>query len=319
MPDNSQNFFLRKAIIAPGESGYFSEPSQTLDPHLFTGDRLKPEVRLWLLQTLHTYLDSRWHQAASWANAWLAGSGISHQWAGARGNGDLDVLLGVDWPRFRQLNPGYEGLADRELATLINNQMKTELWPRTALTRFGNQSYEVTFFINLNSSDIRNIQPYAAYNLPTDTWTVRPPKLPQRPASMYPAAWKQRITSDLRLATQIIDRYNRAVDQAGAAAPNTGAWTNAMAMSRLAADQATALYDDIHLGRRAAFGEMGDGYADWHNYRWQSLKANGVVNALRDLAQNRSRELLRVQTRLYGRPLTTPEQSLISALTWRNT
>jgi uncharacterized protein YjiK len=92
-----------------------------------------------------------------------------------------------------------------------------------------------------------------------------------------------------------------------------------MTVARLAADQATALYDDIHLGRRAAFGEMGDGYADWHNYRWQSLKANGVVNALRDLAQNRSRELLRVQTRLYGRPLTTPEQSLISALTWRNT
>ncbi|MEU4534331.1 hypothetical protein AB0G15_05610 [Streptosporangium sp. NPDC023825] len=310
MPEKSENFFLRRATkisVTPGESGYFSAPDEGLDPSLFNGDRLHGHVRLWLLQTLYTYLDTRWKQPTAWCNAWIAGSGISHQWSAARGNGDLDILLGVDWPRFRQLNPGYEGLADRELATLLNNQLRDELWPRTALTRFGAQTYEVTWFINLNSADIRNIKPYAAYNLPTDTWTVRPPKLPVDPASRFPAEWNKAIEGEARTAAQIIDRYNSALKMARSRGANTGAWTNAMAIVRLAQDQATALYDDIHLGRREAFSEFGDGYADWHNYRWQSHKKNGIAAALHELAK----------TKVSRVPDTS--NALISALTWRNT
>lgn len=318
MPENN-NFFLRRAIqVAPGESGYFSEPDEGLDPNLFNGDRLRPEVRLQLLQTLYTYMDSRWKQAASWANAWIAGSGISHQWSASRGNGDLDILLGVDWPRFRQLNPGYEGVADRELATLINGQLRNELWPRTALTMFGAQTFEVTWFINLNSADIRNIHPYAAYNLPTDTWTVRPPKIKANPASRFPAAWKKAIDAEVRVAQSIIDRYNSAITIARSDGANIGAWTNAKAVARLAQDQASYLYDDIHIGRRQAFGEFGEGYGDWHNYRWQSHKQNGIAKALHELAKMRTDHLTSTQQRVYGHALPSTEDATISALTWRN-
>ena len=285
------NFYLRKLAglrITPGESGYFSAPRNDLDPNLFDGDKIRPQVRTFVINTLYSFLKQFFHRPETWSRVWLAGSGISHQWAAARGNGDLDCLFGVDWVRFRQLNPDYAGLSNTECATMINNLLRDKLWPRTAATRFGDQTYEVTFYVNVNTGlDIRNIKPYAAYDLTSDTWTVRPPQLPADPESRFPPEWASAIAAEARLAGDIVRRARGAAAQAQRSRPNTGAWTNAMAVLRLAEAQAAALYEDIHTGRRSAFGPQGEGYSDWANYRWQAHKRNGVVNALRTVAKLR--------------------------------
>lgn len=319
MAGNSADFYLRKAQIAVGESGYFSAPDSGLDPHLFIGEQLRGDVRLDIVQKLYAFLGLHWHQPESWARAWLAGSGVSYQWSAARGNGDLDCLIGVDWSKFRQCNHGYEGLVDHELTTMLNDELRDGLWPRTALTRFHGQAYELTYYINENAQDIRNIHPYAAYDLISGTWTVRPPKLPADPSTLYPKAWGQEIGREAQRASDIITRYHKAKDKAAAIPVHTGAWTNAMALTRVAAEQATAMYDDIHHGRREAFTEFGSGYGDWHNFRWQSHKANGIVPALRKIAEEHQAVDEQHQRQLYGRVLTDPEHDLIRAATWRST
>src|SRR4051812_3164156 len=95
----------------PGQSGYFSTPSDRLDPNLFTGDVIKPEVRHHILSVFFNYM-SKYHNARNWCTVWLAGSGISYQWDADRGNGDLDVLIGVDWVKFYTANPDYHGLSE---------------------------------------------------------------------------------------------------------------------------------------------------------------------------------------------------------------
>jgi hypothetical protein len=325
MPANDTNFYLRKAMgnnpitVTGGASGFFSTPEHGLDPDLFNGDHLKGEVRAHLVQTLFTYLATRWAAPHAWARAWIAGSGITYQWAASRGNGDLDVLLGADWAALRRTNPRYEDLSNAEIATDINEHLRRELWPRTTQTRIGSKTFEVTFYLNQNSTDIRAINPYAAYDLIADTWTVRPPKLPPNPAKLYPAAWRKRIVAEACTANEIIGRFNKARSAADAATPGGGAWTNAMTIAHLAADQATSLYDDIHLGRRLAFADGGEGYGDWHNYRWQSHKANGVVEALATIKKISAQAGEAFEKATYGHTLTDYDQARRTALLWART
>ncbi|WP_188187561.1 hypothetical protein [Nonomuraea sp. SYSU D8015] len=294
-----ENKYLRQAAgiaITQGESGYFSTPRNDLDPNIFQGQKIRPEVRTHVLNTLYGFLSQHFHRPQAWSKVWIAGSGVSYQWAAGRGNGDLDCLFGVDWIAFRKHNPNYAGLGNSEAATLINTLLRDHLWPRTAHTRFGKQFYELTFYVNVNTGlDIRSIRPYAAYDLTTDTWSVRPPKLPSDPASLFPPAWKSAIATEARQAAQIVKRFHKAAVDAEQAQPNSGAWTNARAVMNLAEAQAAALFEDIHTGRRAAFSDQGAGYSDWANFRWQSHKKNGVVNALRAISQLRDRPSMSIE------------------------
>ncbi|TKK84645.1 hypothetical protein FDA94_28870 [Herbidospora galbida] len=319
MPESAANFYLRKSMghdpirIETGASGYFSAPEKTLDPHLFNGDRLKGDVRVHLVSTLFAFMATRWHAPHSWARCWLAGSGITYQWSASRGNGDLDVLLGADWVQLRKLNPVFSDMDNADIATVINTELRDHLWPQTALTRFHGQSYEVTYYLNQNSTDIRTIHPYAAYDLISDTWTVRPPKLPHDPAKLYPADWRSQIVREQRFAQDVVDRYNTAATQASRAVPGSGAWTNALSIAKLAVAQAESLYEGIHLGRRNAFAEGGQGYGDWHNYRWQSHKANGVVGALQKITKIGADANAMYQRNVYGHILPDAAASRISA------
>lgn len=117
-----------------GASGYFDAPQKELDPHLFTGTEIKPDVRKWLVDTLYTFWDTKFRAASEWSTVWIAGSGITYQWAGNRGNGDLDVLIGIDFVDFFRHNPDYLGFSSKEMGNIINTQLKAELWPRTDLT-----------------------------------------------------------------------------------------------------------------------------------------------------------------------------------------
>lgn len=264
--------------LKPGESGYFSKPAQILDPHLFDGDHLKPDVRSLLTQDLMHYLGIYFNNPDRWIMVWLAGSGVSYQWAAARGNGDLDVLFGIDYDKFVEENRIYQWATREEIAEQIDAELKAYVWPLTANTYINGQYYEVTFFANdnveANPDSITNIHPYAAYNLTTDEWTTKPPKLPENPRSLYPVEFERAADANLEAAQALVNRYN---------AVSEGTGVNALTHRRLVGAQVKNLFDTIHLGRKNAFSMHGEGYGDYYNYAWQRAKQDGIVNALNEI------------------------------------
>lgn len=303
--------------LAGGASGYLSPPSSTLDPHLFDGERLKPDVRNRLSDALVLFLvhDLHLNKPHSWLRIWLAGSGITYQWASDRGNGDLDVLLGVNKVKFDKANPGFADYSDDDLAAALNDALKTRLWPQTAKMDLGGQDYEVTYFYNAGTgTDITRIHPYAAYDLVAERWVVRPPKLPHDPASLYPMHWFEAADQDVKAAQALVDRYHEQERALRASPPGSPGHITAGAMMNLVAAQAHAMFNDIHQGRRIAFQGGGRGYMDIHNFRWQMAKASGTIKALSEITgiQERAREL--TETELYGGPLAAADELVRRAM-----
>ena len=160
MPDPT--FFEKAAAALPspstegGSSGYFSRPEQTLDPNLFHGQYIRPEVREYIFRELSDWAGRSHITLANSFHLWIAGSGITYQWAASRGNGDLDVMIGVNLLRFEEDNPAWKGWSENDLAAYINEGMKAGLWPDTSQAHFGDQVYEVTYFWNPGTgNDIR--------------------------------------------------------------------------------------------------------------------------------------------------------------------
>lgn len=260
--------------ITASSTSYFSEGQIGLDPRLFKNEKLISSVRSSILSHLFDFLESKYVAARDWTSAWLAGSGVSHQWAADRTPGDLDCLLGIDYVGFRRANPGYKTFSDKDISQMLNQQMRDELWPTTA--NFMGQ-YELTFYANVEA-DISKIKPYAAYNLISNDWLVTPSVT----SAQHRPDWDARVESDLARATEILSRYSNALTKFHSAT-NPAGRVNAESEIRLAIGQAVALFDAIHSGRKAAFNPSGQGYLDWSNYRWQANKANGVVHALEKL------------------------------------
>jgi hypothetical protein len=318
---SSDDFYARAVAANPapemqdGASGYFSAPQEGLDPNLFDGTALHPEISAWLKRTLWTELNKLGlRRPAQWTFMWLAGSGISYQWAADRGNGDLDVLFGVDFPAFLRENPDWGGMSEDQFAGWLNGQLKTDLWPHTASTIFGNQAYEVTFYLNPGTGrDITRINPYAAYDLRRNSWTVTPPKVAADPASMYPRAWFDAAGHDEVLARSFVERHHALAGQLEQAVPGSAGWHNAGDALRFNADQAQTLFDDIHGNRHLAFTESGHGYGDYNNFRWQQAKQSGVINALSGIVRVRKAAGAARDAELYGGPIPGADEALAHA------
>lgn len=291
----------------PGESSYFSTPSPTLDPNLFDGEHLKPDVRNKLLSVLFDFMDMELALKSSrnWVYVWLAGSGASYQWASPRGNGDLDVLFGVDYAKFIDANNSYSGLGPQDVADFLDQKLKATLWPETAATKIGTGTYEVTYFIDrVTGTDISTIHPYAAYNIyPRDEWDVTPPKLPEDPTTLYsPQFFKAAQTED-ELSNSLIQRYAELREGIEALEPGSAAWVNRARSLSLVVDQATAQFDSIHQWRREAFSPQGHGYGDFANFLWQHGKRSGAVGQLRAIRDVGKRARSSTDTGLYGAPI----------------
>ncbi|WP_030661119.1 hypothetical protein [Streptomyces rimosus] len=300
-----------------GGSGYFSEPSDTLDPNLFDGTHIRADVRDWILRTLSDFfmVTPGFNQ---WAEVWLAGSGITYQWAADRGNGDLDVLIGVDFPQFAHYNDQYAGLTSEEVAKLVNESLRSALWPTTATVQIGTGTYEVTFYWNSahGVKDIKAINPYAAYSLTRDEWTIEPPKLPTDPRSSYPDEYAEAATRDEQQAKRLLDRYRNLSSSLSALAKGSPGWMNAAAELRQVIAEATTLYDGIHLGRRQAFSPQGSGYADFNNYRWQAAKERGTAQTLRQLKEVGVTAQQSTDVALYGQVIDDAQTALLKAALW---
>ena len=282
--------------IYPESTSYFSKPETGLDPNLFSGDRIKSWVRNSILRLLIDHLVIQYAYPEKWVHAWLAGSGVSYQWSAARDPGDLDCLVGIDYPTFRRLNLDLAGLSDVEIASMFNEGFNQDLIPQTKNWH----GYELTYYVN-PQSDIRDINPYAAYDLTEDNWTVEPnPSI----AAPHSRAWEQQAKRDYDMAMEIVSRFQVALADLKAS-PNDAYRINAERRLQLAVDQAIAFYEDIHEGRKEAFSRTGAGYYDFHNYRWQAGKKSGVIPALKAIKTYRDEAQKEMQLDVYGVELPT--------------
>lgn len=280
--------------VEPSETSYFSAPGAGLDPRLFRNGKLVPSVRSSILRILFDHLRIYFRNPDYYCQVWLAGSAVSYQWTAARKPADLDCLIGINYPQFRQANPEYKGYSDAEIAAMFNEHFREHLHPKT--NSFLN-AFELTFYANVQS-DIRNIRPYAAYSLTTDDWTVQP----EVKAPPTNKAWESKASKDKTMAMEILARYSQSLTAVNSATTDV-ARRNAESSLKQAVEQGAALFDDIHLGRRYAFSQSGAGYGDVHNYRWQAGKSSGVVQALKKLKDISSQGRKAFETQTYGMEL----------------
>jgi len=277
--------------ITPGSTSYFSAAASELDPKLFQGTHMRTWMREAILSILFDYLAKNFNDPYSWTRAWLAGSGVSYQWAASRDPGDLDCLVGIEYTKFRQSNNEYIGFSNNEIASMFNEGFNADVLPNTRRW----EGYELTFYVN-PATDIRDINPYAAYDLIADVWTVEPDKNPQPP---YSRDWEMKTSRDNETAIELLNRYSAALNELRSA--KTDAYRiNAERKLRLAEEQAVAFYDSIHQGRKVAFSQTGAGYADFNNYRWQAGKQTGTIQALRALKDAYEKAKTKEQVETYG-------------------
>jgi len=293
----------------PSSTSYFSQPGTSLDPRLFEGNHLYPEVRDGILHLLFDHLAMSYQNPNSWVSAWLAGSGVSYQWESVREPADLDCLVGIDYITFRRLNRDYSGLSNQEIAKMFNESFHENLMPHTSDW----DGYELTFYVN-PQSNIIDINPYAAYDLINDQWTVEPVKAQNPP---YSRVWEQRAATDAEVGTDLIKKYSQAYTEFKNSMNNPVTTSNAEKKLRFAIDQATAFYEDLHNGRKIAFSKTGAGYADFNNYRWQAGKKSGIIQALRQIKDYSDEAKKKNESDLYGVELPSAETLIRRSATYR--
>lgn len=277
-------------VSLSGSSGYFAPRGSTLDPSLFDhSGRLYPEVRRMVLTTLYQFWGKLYAHPQHWSTVWLAGSGITTAWNADReaggAPGDLDTLIGVQYQSFFELNPSYRGNSEVALASHFNQQLHDGLWPSTERTQIGVGLYELTYYVNPGGSDIRAINPYAAYNVTDDSWTVKPVEVPSDFSERsFSNADRELVWRDQQRALEVVSHYNMLVRDLRATSERAARLNLAVQLHNTVRTGAQ-IFDEIHEGRHAAFAPGGRGYFDPANYRWQAGKGNGTVPAMRQLKQ----------------------------------
>lgn len=306
--------YLPDVVLEEASTSYFSDPENDLDPALFVGDHLRTDVRAWVLNTVYACWDHHFAQTQQWTTVWIAGSGASYQWAAAREPGDLDILIGVDYPQFRRCNPLLAGMSDTEISEYLNETSRAELYPATAAVQVGDRTFEVTWYVNPGATDITTIHPYAAYDVSHDRWTVHPDQAAKASRTPELDAVAQR---DHDRASDLLASYQRALAAVRQARlPHER--VNAKIWLHENAREAARMFGEIHTGRKAAFAPTGTGYLDVANYRWQAGKASGVVQALGKIHQGLAAWDQAQQEQLYGAPIDAPGKLLRRALAYRS-
>lgn len=299
--------------LHPQSTSYFSPPSNTLDPFLFTQEtgewKIRASVRSFLLDSITTELKRYFvyePEKVNWIHAWVAGSGASFLWESDREPRDLDVLLGIDFVLFRFTNMKYSGLNNHEIARLVTDHFHEDVQPGQRNWK----GYEVTYFVNPDGTDIRNIHPYAAYNLEDDQWTV----MPSTAGPARRGDWDLQAERDIARTVKLMGTYGSAVAQVENAS-NEAHRINARTLLRNTLREASDMYEEIHGGRREAFSSVnGGGYQSWPNYRWQSAKASGVIPAIKSLHHFHTQTTEEIQAKTYGSTLPDADTLIMRAV-----
>lgn len=239
-------------------------PTYGLDHRLFDGDHLKPDVRHYVLKSIDGFWGPRYGADwPSWARVYFAGSEAS-EWTSPvlEGNNDFDILIGVDYDRFRAAHPEYADEANLEITERFNKEFKHESFNGDALIMIDGVvtgPWDRTTYVNPDSYDIRDIRPYAAYDVSRDEWAVRPPHLPDWDLSKFPQGegLTQEVKGVMEMARGIL------------AMPEP-----------YRTQQASQLWDYIHSTRNRAFGPQGEGWWDSNNVLEKALDQAGLWHQL---------------------------------------
>ncbi|MDQ1041465.1 GNAT superfamily N-acetyltransferase [Streptomyces sp. V3I8] len=258
VPDNDQPYEHEHGWLP---RDHFFEPTKPgLDPRLFDGDRMRPEVRQHLLSLLHGFWAPKYGDSwQSWARVYLAGSEASHFLGpDGTGNGDLDVLIGIDYGAFRAHVSALADLADGDIDTRLTDELRRGLNDDARMLPGpdGKETgpWESTWYVNPGAYDIRAIKPYAAYDITRDEWAVKPVETPADfgPEKLPESTWG---------VFEALQTLIKAIAELPAGTRER---------------EGAALYDYLHGDRHAAFGPDGTGLYDPANATWKALdKAPG--------------------------------------------
>lgn len=226
---------------------YWGPNSAQNDQRLFEGDHLRPEVRQDILDRVGGVL-GQYKDWEKWTRVYFAGSQAA-QWLdqNGQGNGDFDILIGIDFNEFRDCNPQYEEMEDAEIASMLTD----ELWSRANakdyyFTLHDGRSvgpFERTFYVNPRAWDIKALHPYAAYNVTDDDWAVHPLQVPsdwdarRLPESYW--GYAEALLAEIKAIGQLPPEERH----------------------RMAAN----LYEELHTHRSDAFADGGHGLFDLSN------------------------------------------------------
>jgi hypothetical protein len=298
----------RPVELAAGSSRYFTPLNEAgHDPKLFDPgtDHVRADIRSGVLKLLYDFWRARYRDPEAWSTVWIAGSALSHQWsADHAGLVDLDVLIGVDLTGFLQAHPDWRGFSEKAIAEHMNAEFRAGLTPHTSDWR----GFEATFYVNPGTgNDIRSINPYAAYNLTTDEWTVRPPDLGEDwgPDAVDPSWWAA-VDAETARAQELVERYN-SVAALVSVAPEGPRRVNLQRELGVIVDQVAAQYGVIHGERSRAFqglgGIGGGGYLDYYNFRWQIFKKRGLQQTLNEIRKLGQSAQVSFAEQRYGAPI----------------
>lgn len=221
---------------------YWGPNSAQNDQRLFSGDHLRPEVRQDVLDRIGVVLD-KYGDWRKWARVYFAGSEAA-RWIPF--NGDFDVLLTIDFPEFREEESWSEELEDAEIAHLLTE----DLWQHANISDYyftladGRKvgPFDRTFYV-IAAPDIRDIHPYAAYDVTDDDWAVHPLEVPsdwdarRLPESYW--GYAEALLAEIRAIGQLPPEERH----------------------RMAAN----LYEELHTHRSDAFADGGHGLFDLSN------------------------------------------------------
>lgn len=110
------------------EGKYWGPSAAENDQRLFDGDHLKPAVRQDLLRRFAMFCSHHQYDGyKQWARVYFAGSQASKFLTEGRGNGDFDILVGINYEIFKNYNPAYFGRTGEEISQQLTAQMHQEL------------------------------------------------------------------------------------------------------------------------------------------------------------------------------------------------
>jgi GNAT superfamily N-acetyltransferase len=251
VPDNTKpyrhehDWLPHDHFFAPGKKG--------LDPRLFDeNDRMHPIVRQHLLSLLNSFWAPKYGDSwQSWARVYLTGSEASHWY----GNSDLDVLIGVDHEVLHHHIDTFTGEPDDAIDAKLTDELREGLNDDARMLPGpdGNDTgpWESTWYCNPGSYDIRDLKPYAAYDITRDEWVVKPVEVPDDfgPEKLPESTWD--VFDALQKLIGAIQELPDGIRER----------------------EGAALYDYLHADRHSAFGPEGSGLYDPANVIFKALNA----------------------------------------------
>lgn len=218
----------------------FGPTKSKVDPRLFGSDRqMLPAVRDVIMEMAEGFLSKYSHDWQNWARVYLAGSEASLWW----GNNDFDILVGIHYDRFRSSTG--KNLRDEEITDLLNADFRAHWNDEDWHPPFRkHETWHLTGYVNQASWDIRNIKPYAAYEVVSQKWFVEPVEVPKDwgPDKFPESTWR------------IAENYANEIGHLHRLGPGPTQQRHAQ-----------SLFEHIHADRKRAFGPSGTGVFDVGN------------------------------------------------------